>query len=296
MKMMRLIASLYSFIGALLFAGPLVQRGSTSQELAQIQNPISSSGMSLDDLLRRTADYCKKLESAVLNFVCTEKVEEIQNAIRHGYRLDMMAAALSRSEIESHKSEWLYDYQMIRKLGIIDERRTLLQENGKKKREENTSLRTTRVWYKNVVAGPVGLLGSEAQKMHNYRILDETTISGKSAVIVEVTPRTGITAGLFGKVWIRNDDAAILKIEWEPESMGNYDLVVQTAHEIDAKPKLTFISEYDYDKNGIRFPSGFDVTEAYILPQISRPFVKSKTTVTYYDYKFFTVETAVIFK
>jgi hypothetical protein len=49
------------------------------------------------------------------------------------------------------------------------------------------------------------------------------------------------------------------------------------------------------EKNGIRFPSRYFVKESYINPSRGK-LTLSETTVTYSDYKFFTVETEVMIK
>lgn len=62
-----------------------------------------------------------------------------------------------------------------------------------------------------------------------------------------------------------------------------------------ARPSINFISEYAYEKNGIRFPSQYLVKEEYIHPGMGRILV-SETKVVYNDYRFFIVETEVEIK
>jgi hypothetical protein len=54
-------------------------------------------------------------------------------------------------------------------------------------------------------------------------------------------------------------------------------------------PRLTIVSEFSTEKNGIRFPSHLVVEEAYVSKS-GHAFVRSKTDVSYTDFKFFTVE------
>ena len=61
---------------------------------------------------------------------------------------------------------------------------------------------------------------------------------------------------------------------------------------MNSKPRLTQISEYGFEKNGIRFPSRYSLREEYISRR-GKPFLRSETSVIYRDYKFFTVETEV---
>jgi hypothetical protein len=74
--------------------------------------------------------------------------------------------------------------------------------------------------------------------------------------------------------------------------MGNYEGIEEMARELGMKPRLSFVSEYDFEKNGLRFPSRYEIEEAY-SSKVRAPLVRSKTEVTYDAYKFFTVETGV---
>jgi hypothetical protein len=48
-------------------------------------------------------------------------------------------------------------------------------------------------------------------------------------------------------------------------------------------------TEFQIEKNGLRFPTDWYIEEAY-LTKPGRAFIRSKTRVTYKDFKFFTVE------
>jgi hypothetical protein len=52
------------------------------------------------------------------------------------------------------------------------------------------------------------------------------------------------------------------------------------------------VTEYGFEKNGIRFPSRDTSEEAYLKPDGTK-FIRSRTSVVYRDYKFFTVETDI---
>jgi hypothetical protein len=58
-------------------------------------------------------------------------------------------------------------------------------------------------------------------------------------------------------------------------------------------PRVVLTSEYGIEKKGLRFPSRYSVREIY--GRGTRRFQRSEITVTYDQYKFFTVETEVIF-
>jgi hypothetical protein len=58
-------------------------------------------------------------------------------------------------------------------------------------------------------------------------------------------------------------------------------------------PRIVLTSDYGIEKNGIRFPSRYTVQETYARGV--RRFQRSETTVVYDQYKFFTVETIVVY-
>ena len=58
------------------------------------------------------------------------------------------------------------------------------------------------------------------------------------------------------------------------------------------KPRIKITSEFEVEKNGIRFPTRHLIEEAYVGPAtMSTPskFVRSRITVIYKDFRFFTV-------
>ena len=254
------------------------------------QRTDSTQQAELEAVLKNCADYCKKLEHSSLYFVCTEEIIE-----RIYYFLRPTSIGLRPTGLFK-KNTFIYDYQLIRKDNKIIEKRNLIRENGKKKDEKDASLKTEMFEHKYVVFGPIGLLSEAWQRHHEYRILKEEKIRDEKAIIVEAVPHSGQELEhLFGKAWIRKDDFSILKIEWYQRSMGNFEKIEEFAKELNAEPQITFISEYAFEKNGIRFPSKYFVKEEYIHPY-RRNIRRSETTVTYRDYKFFTVETSVHIK
>ena len=263
--------------------------------------PSQSQPAGLAAMLERCAAYCDKLSGSILDFVCAERVAETIAELRVARPVISVggsgASYYSGPMVMARKktrSKYLYDYQLVRtKSGAITETRVLLEENGRKIEEKDASLKTRVFIYKYVVMGPVGLLGREQQENFDFSVVKETTLKKQPVLIIQAAPKPG-TAGnvLYGKVWVRKSDAGILRIEWQPESMGNYEGIEEMARELGLKPRLSFVSEYDFEKNGIRFPSRYEIEEAY-SSKVQAPLVRSKTEVTYDAYKFFTVETGV---
>jgi len=238
-------------------------------------------------LLEKSAAYCRRLENAALNFVCNEDVvERLAGGGSFNYNTNSFTNGI-------RPSEWIYDYQLIRSGGQTQEKRTLIEDNGKKRHEDNAELRTMRFRHRNVFLGPIGLLSDKAQAGHTYNFVKEGKVDGEPAVVIEATPRKKTGTSLFGKAWVRKGDGAVVRIEWEPQSMENYEAIMEFSRKIGHEPVIVFVSEYGFEKNGLRFPNFYEVTEAYNGANTGWGDIVSKTTVTYKDYKFFQVETAV---
>lgn len=95
----------------------------------------------LSEILKKEAEYCRKLEGSVLDFICLEEITEKINQSKD-IKMDqpslggMTDGVWSREKAVIPASKirrtFLYDYQFIRKDNQIKESRTLLEENGKK--------------------------------------------------------------------------------------------------------------------------------------------------------------------
>ena len=243
-----------------------------------------------ESVLKAAAVYCRALTDASLDFVCREDVRErLSDWLARSRPAQTIQSVIASSRIAPDRiRNWVYDYQLVRKEGWAAETRVLLEEDGKPRREENAALQTSRFWHKFVVLGPVGLFSAEAQQAHDYLVAQETEMDGEPVLAVDVRPKGQEASSLYGKAWLRQRDGAVLKVEWEPVSMDNYAGIEEAAKALRAKPRITFTSDYAVEKNGLRFPSSYEVVEAY---RTSRGIAQaSRTSVNYKDYKFFEVK------
>ena len=237
-----------------------------------------------EGILKAAARYCRDLKDASLDFVGREEVRERLSGALAAQASRGVTVGSTRDLVR----EWAYDYQLVRREGLAAETRVLLEENGKARREENAVLQSLRFEHKFVVLGPVGLFSDEAQRLHEYRIAQETDMEGEPVLVIDVRPTGKEASSLFGKAWVRERDGAVLKVEWEPGSMGNYAAIEEFAKASRAQPRIRFSSEYGFEKNGLRFPSVYGVIEAYRTS--GRTVTLSRTSVVYKDYKFFEVK------
>jgi hypothetical protein len=265
----------------------------------------SNSSVDLNVLLTKAADYADRLEGAALDFVCEEEISEwldptldvgleIGSRSRWTYFDPRAMEFVTRQRARVIEKSYVYDYQCIRKQGKISERRTLLEEDGKEKKEANASLKTTIFRYGTSMLGPVGMFGTRFQSAYEYTIVGDKKIKGKKTVIVEAAPLSADvkSTNLYGRAWIVPDTGDILKIEWNEARIGKYEIFETRGKKFNRTPRIKVVSEFQAEKKGLRFPTRLYIEEAY-LDKRGRPFVRSKTTVTYKEFKFFVVEVEI---
>jgi hypothetical protein len=229
-------------------------------------------------ILNKSAEYCRRLEKAALDFICLEEVTELS------------VHFTPDTEI------YLYDYQFIKKNKQTQEKRNLIAVNGRKANIQDSSLQTVMFRYENVLFGPVGLLSKSWQPYLDYRLIGEDAIGKERAVVIEATPgQELVEPHCYGRIWVKEDDGSVLKIVWDQKSLRNYQMVEEFAKSHDAEPQITAFSEYGREKNGLRFPSRNYSEQAYISSD-KRKIVNARISVVYEKYKFFTVETEVDIK
>lgn len=254
-----------------------------------VSNHLPQSTLEKNDeqerILSKTGEYCHLLENAVIDFVC---LEEIKEEINWSKDYPRMRPWLKRNT-------YVYDYQFVKENHRIEESRVLLEENSKKRHEKNAQLKTSTFQYQNVLYGPIDLLSWGRQALFEYRIKTDDMVADEAIVVLEAIPKSLEDYNAYGKIWIKKDDFSILKIEWNPRSIRGYVRIEETAERYESEPDITIITEFNYEKNSIRFPSKYSIQEAYIDEKGKR-FIRSELTAVYRDYKFFTVETETIIK
>ena len=265
------MARIYCIKAFVLFAAlGIVPLGSSAQQPADQAR--------LAAILKRSAEYCRRLEQAALDFVCFEEVTEETVHFSRDIKI------------------YLYDYQFIRKDEQAQEKRSLIAVNGQKTKFRESPLQTVQFLYENVLFGPVGLLSESWQLAHDYRLIGEDRIGKERVVVIWATPGQELDEPHpYGRIWIKEDEGSVLKIAWDQRSLRNFKAIEEYARSQNAEPSITAFSEYGYEKNGLRFPSRNYSEQGYILSN-GRKVANARISVVYKKYKFFTVETKVDIK
>lgn len=263
---------------------------------------IALDNILLEKILKRCALYCENLKSAALFYVCKEKVKEeiiIKQEIRIGTSITPAVKVIN---------SYTYDYQLIRKGDKFEEKRILIEENGKKKNIKDASMKTKRFFSERSIYGPVGFFSQDSQRQYNYKFVKEDEIEGRKAYVIEAVPITKMKEKPnYGKLWVDQEDFSIFKIEIAQDSIVGFEEVMRKtqellksrnrAHRYKVTPIFEIVHHYGVVKNGIRFPSKTTFEESYIIYSSkymrSEKYHRSNVTIKYYDYRFFTVDTEV---
>lgn len=300
---------------------------SISPVLSSPKRAEGENSADLDKILEKSAEYCSKLAGSALYFVCLEKITEetsqkskegqLSNPQEPSYR-DLTdprrnqefrhESTPERYRSGPHKTNlrknvYVYDYQLIKKGGMIEENRILIEENGKKKNEKNAQLKTRKFYSYRSVLGPIGLLGQSQQSKFEYKIIEEKKQDGREVLVIEATPKTASAENSnYGRIWIDKETSQILRIDVAQESLVGYnDPKVKGVNHI-----VIVTHYYDVEKNGLMFPSKTVFEENYTPDRVQvglwsnytnsvqkKSLQWSKLEIEYSDYKFFTVDVDV---
>lgn len=257
----------------------------------------------LNKILETAGDYCERLKSMALYFVCHENITErtsefdrsrIVRFVPDSEKNNLFTIIDDLRVTKTIKHSFIFDYQMIKKGKDLKEKRDLLEENGKRRNEKDVEFKTLRMSAKYLVFGPVGFLSKSWQPHFQYEIIGPGKVGKKSAVVLRAVPREiSEENNCFGRIWVDEGDSSILQIEWEPRSIANFKEIVDSPIG-GLKRRISWTVIYDIVKNGIRFPSAQAIKETFLTP-LGKEHTKYEAAYLYNQYRFFTVETDVIY-
>lgn len=297
-----LVLAAFSFTASPFAGHPPAQQKPATQAAPAPDLPLAV-------LLERAAEYSRRLEGAAFDFVCREEIREtIDPALDarsrpQGSRVTtdpggitvlpkfLGGPTVTVSTVRKVKRTFVYDYQCVRAGRAIREVRTLLEENGKRKNVPNAELATSVVVFANALLGPVGLFAERLKSDYVYSVAGAEKVGQVRALVIDAKPRPGApaTRNLYGKAWVDPATGDILRIEWSENRVGRFDVFERRGQLFKRTPRLVIRSEFEVEKNGLRFPTRLVVEEAY-LKESGKAFVRSTTEVVYKDFKFFSVE------
>ncbi|MDH4198424.1 MAG: hypothetical protein OEW05_13510 [Candidatus Aminicenantes bacterium] len=288
----RLGSSFVIFLIVILFlAGAQTRPGSQPE---QASGPEAEAAL-LADLLAKTAAYCEKVKGLAFHYVCEERIESrsyIYRTRRVGYiplaASDGTKASVPRLKYDlkstrTHRTR--YVYQLIGGGEKLSERRTLVEEDGRKRNEEVAQPKDVRFQGQYLVFGPVGFLSKSWQDNFTYKLAGREKVDGREAVIILCEPRVaGGQNDSTGRVWVDPGDGTILQIEWEPQSIQGYREEAPPGY----GRGITWTTGYGVEKNGVRFPSR-QIVHEFLVDDRGLKVPVDDAVFVYEKYRFFTV-------
>ncbi len=248
-------------------------------------------------LLERAGRYCTMMEKKSYLYTCREsKTDRI-----------LTSSMLSRAENDpsAHfdgrplpdfsfvpvELEERYDIQLVvMDDGKIEENRRLLYKTQGVRFEGQ---RLNSIDIHKAHFGPNSIVGPDVQAFYIYHLAGEEDCLDQAAWIVEAIPRWRACSDLNpGRIWISKKDGSVLKIERSYQLDKDRDQIRLRGLILGLQPRLTFISEFAFAKDGIRYPSRIEVRESYLdgeREKLVRLVIESRFS----DYQFFGVSSEV---
>ena len=219
--------------------------------LARDMDQSAGNDQYLDSILEKAREYCLRLDSAALDFVCREEVNERANILKEPVGTAVFpqvsesvpykgGMGLKSPPPETFRTTtYVYDYQFNRKGEEVKERRDLISKDDEATTKKGAQVETRYFKFRDILFGPSILLGETAAAGHIYKFLKKDKIKGREAAVIACEARAE-SAGrvLTGRAWIRLRDGAVLRISWDPESFGSYQDVLAVAKELGMSPAV----------------------------------------------------------
>ena len=264
------------------------------------QDTTASPPSSLDALLAKAAEYCRRLEGSAFDLTCREEISETidpsldaaaEPPPSNTQRTTYTGPTITISKVKKIKHRFVYDYRCVRTAQAIRETRAQLEENGKRKVVSNAGLKTPVVDFGGALLSPVGLFGERSRPGYDFSVAGEAQAGDTGVLVIGAKPKpeAPLSRCLYGQAWIDPATGAILKLEWGERPAGRFEIFETRGRLYNREPRLVFSSEFGAEKNGIRFPSRQSFEESY-LNDAGKVFVRSRTVAVYKDFKFLSIE------
>lgn len=248
----------------------------------------------LNQILNKTANYCERVKKIALYYVCIENTKDKIYFYRSSRSI--RESPYGESEIvpsriltlkRTRNYSYSFDYQLIKRGEELEEQRIPLK---KKKKKAELDVRYSAQY---LVYVPVGFLSRYWQTYFNYEIVGEEQIGKTLATIIKASPKPNNEENRnFARMWINEKDGSILQIEWEPESILDYEGKTIRSQAAELKTAVVWKVTYGIEKNGVRFPSRQHIQE-FLVAEDKKRYIRNEITTVFENYKFFIVETEI---
>jgi hypothetical protein len=266
------------------------------QIYSQTDDSRTGDQIELERILKKSAEYCERVKSIALYYVCREEIQDKMNffLVTDSMRISPFGSRKEKIRKDSSTdrivtNSYVYDYQLINKDGEILEERILIEKNHMKRRKKNAELES-RLKLERIVYGPVGFLSQYWQEYFDYKVIGQERVNNIMGTVVEATPRPdNVDNRNFAQIWIDKENGSILQIKWQPESIIDYVGNQIDFQAFDIEVKVEWSVTYGIEKNGVRFPDQQYIQE-FLVSEDGEKFLQNEITILYNNYKFFIVE------
>ena len=255
-------------------------------------------------ILDQCAEYCDRLTGLALDFICEETIKEIHYNFGtvvgwiayiysppspSGGPIVTASTPLFDPEL-TEKNSYVCDYLLVKKGDKLEERRILLQEDGRTMPDREKLLEEKKFSILRPLFAPIRLLDRDRQPLFIYMLIKEEKVKKKKAYLIEAVPKSSDVAGIkSGRIWVDVKTFQILQCEIEGVPFEGYEDILEDCVRFNIEPLFTTTYLYHIERKGVLFPSRMDLRVVYKDPKTKLK--KMKTEITYKKYKIFTVET-----
>jgi len=296
------------FLTVIFFPGKFIPPDRKSESIMKpiVEELSALPNEELQIVLDKCTEYCLKLSESALYYVCHEEIKEKYKRIKkeEGYGVsaggsfDLDPDEYMKAESDkiltlggTEKNVYVYDYQLIKKEGNIEEKRILMEKDGKDVKLEDVPKGTKPSYTLKPVLVPVQIFGIEHRSKFSFRLVGDDRIKGKLAYVIEACLRPGQTGYIRrGRIWVDKSDFRIVKVEVETDFVEGFEQIFAECNQYYFKPHFKSTYYYEIDKNGLLFPSRSKIRVEYSGFLYKKRDLKSEIEVTYGNYKFFTVK------
>lgn len=248
----------------------------------------------LKQILNKSAVYCERVKKIALYYVCIENTKDkiyfyrSSRSIRESpYGESEIVTPRTLTLKRTRNYSYSFDYQLIKRGEELEEQRIPL-----KKKKKSAEL-DARFQAKYLVYGPVGFLSRYWQAYFDYEIIGDEQIGETPATIIRATPNPNNQENRnYAKMWIDGKDGSILQIEWEPESIVDYDGKTVRSQTEKLETAVVWKVTYGMEKNGVRFSSQQHIQE-FLVTEDKKRYIRDEINTIFENYKFFVVETEI---
>jgi hypothetical protein len=266
----------------------------------------------LNHILQGAADYCQRLKQSAFHFYCREKIVETRTplspdtaSIPH-ISTDTQAKATNtalrqvRNIAHTKVKEFLFGYRLIKQGNRIKEEREWISSADNKKVNRDQVVKTNVFFSEKAVFAPLTILDRSRQDKYNFQFIHYDQQNGRPAAVIEALPKDPVeTATIYGILWIDREDFSLLKIKADPRSIKSYKKLKELAGDLHTKLNLSLEIDFNFQQQGIRFPTKVNFLEHYkggrIIYNNHGPegWKRIRARFDYSDYQFFAVQTEV---